>query len=85
MLVLPKLNIQFSFLSGSKFLWMIISLATIVVMTSGYMFNSIRNTPFVGFGQGGTPEYFSGGFQSQYRAETQIVAALCESLFFDGY
>lgn len=76
--VIPKLNLNFSLSSGTKFLWMTISLATIVIMTSGYMFNSIRNTPFVGFSQGGKPEYFSGGFQSQYRAETQIVAGLCE-------
>ncbi|KAI8909783.1 hypothetical protein EDD86DRAFT_238481 [Gorgonomyces haynaldii] len=55
--------------------WMIFSLLFTVVMTGGYMWNSIRGPPFMGAHQG-TPQYFAGGFSNQYQVETFIVAGL---------
>ncbi len=53
-----------------------------IIFTSGHMWNSIRGAPYVAMGQGGKPEYFAGGFQSQYGVETQIVAAIYSLLAF---
>jgi oligosaccharyltransferase complex subunit gamma len=59
-------------------LWAAISLIAVLLFTSGYMFNQIRKTPYVaGDGKGGI-SYFAGGFQNQFGAETQIVAAMCK-------
>ena len=61
-------------------LWAAISLITILLFTSGHMFNHIRKVPYVaGDGKGGI-SYFAGGFSSQYGLETQIVAAMCSPL-----
>lgn len=60
-------------------LWAGISLITILLCTSGHMFNHIRKVPYVaGNGQGGV-SYFAGGFSNQFGMETQIVAAMCTS------
>lgn len=59
-------------------LWAGISLITILLFTSGHMFNHIRKVPYVaGNGQGGV-SYFAGGFSNQFGMETQIVAAMCK-------
>ena len=59
-------------------LWAGISLITILLFTSGHMFNHIRKVPYVaGNGQGGI-SYFAGGFSNQFGMETQIVAAMCK-------
>ena len=61
-------------------LWAAISLITILLFTSGHMFNHIRKVPYVsGDGKGGI-SYFAGGFSNQFGLETQIVAAMCKSL-----
>lgn len=61
----------------NKNLWAGISLITILLFTSGHMFNHIRKVPYVaGNGQGGI-SYFAGGFSNQFGMETQIVAAMC--------
>ncbi len=58
-------------------LWAAVSLISILLFTSGHMFNHIRKVPYVaGDGRGGI-SYFAGGFQNQYGMETQIVAAMC--------
>lgn len=64
--------------AGLKTMLMLGSLAIIVVMCSGHMWNSIRQAPYMSVGQGGRPEYFASGFQNQYGAETHIVGAMCE-------
>ena len=66
-------------------IWAGVSLISILLFTSGHMFNHIRKVPYVaGDGHGGI-SYFAGSFQSQYGLETQIVAALCRfpHLFFN--
>ena len=58
--------------------WAGISLITILLFTSGHMFNHIRKVPYVaGDGKGGI-SYFAGGFSNQFGMETQIVAAMCK-------
>jgi oligosaccharyltransferase complex subunit gamma len=59
-------------------LWAAISLISILLFTSGHMFNQIRKVPYVaGDGKGGVT-YIAGGFQTQFGLETQIVAAVCK-------
>lgn len=61
-------------------IWAAVSLISILLFTSGHMFNHIRRVPYVvGDGKGGI-SYFAGGFSMQFGMETQIVAAICESL-----
>lgn len=67
---------------SSKPIWMLLCLGSMIIFTSGHMWNSIRGAPYVAMGQGGKPEYFAGGFQSQYGVETQIVAAIYSLLAF---
>ncbi|KAL6714656.1 oligosaccharyl transferase subunit ost3/OST6 [Lecanora helva] len=63
-------------------LWAGVSLITILLFTSGHMFNHIRKVPYVaGDGKGGI-SYFAGGFSNQFGMETQIVAAMYGTLSF---
>jgi oligosaccharyltransferase complex subunit gamma len=65
----------------SRTVWAAITLISILLFTSGHMFNHIRNVPYVaGDGKGGI-SYFASGFQNQYGLETQIVAAMCKCCF----
>ncbi|KAJ1561351.1 oligosaccharyl transferase subunit ost3/OST6, partial [Cladochytrium tenue] len=74
---------NFSGLLTNKKLWMVASIATIVVFCSGFMWNSIRGAPFTGV-RDGRPELFAPGFQNQFVIETQITAtvyAVCSLAF----
>jgi oligosaccharyltransferase complex subunit gamma len=63
-------------------LWAAFSLITVLLFTSGHMFNHIRKTPYVaGDGKGGV-SYFAGGFSNQFGLESQIVAAIYGVLAF---
>ncbi|KAH8704696.1 putative oligosaccharyl transferase subunit [Talaromyces proteolyticus] len=63
-------------------IWAAISLVSILLFTSGHMFNHIRKVPYVaGDGKGGI-SYFAGGFSNQFGMETQIVAAIYGLLSF---
>ncbi|KAL1866917.1 oligosaccharyl transferase subunit ost3/OST6 [Paecilomyces lecythidis] len=63
-------------------LWAAISLISILLFTSGHMFNHIRKVPYVaGDGRGGI-SYFAGGFANQFGMETQIIAAIYGILSF---
>lgn len=63
-------------------LWAAISIITILLFTSGQMFNHIRKVPYVaGDGKGGI-SYFAGGFSNQFGMETQIVASIYGVLAF---
>ncbi|KAK3902231.1 magnesium transporter protein 1 [Staphylotrichum tortipilum] len=60
----------------NRTVWAAVTLISILLFTSGHMFNQIRNVPYVaGDGRGGI-SYFASGFQNQYGLETQIVAAM---------
>ncbi len=53
-------------------LWAVIASSGIIILTSGYMYNQIRHTPFLAF-DGEITRYFEGGFQGQFGVETQII------------
>ena len=58
-------------------IWAAISLISILLFTSGHMFNHIRKVPYVaGDGRGGI-SYIAGGFQNQFGMETQLIAGMC--------
>lgn len=62
----------------SRNVWAAITLISILLFTSGHMFNHIRKVPYVaGDGKGGI-SYFANGFQNQYGMETQVVAGMCK-------
>ncbi|KAF5652494.1 hypothetical protein F25303_3182 [Fusarium sp. NRRL 25303] len=66
----------------SRNLWAALSLMTILLFTSGHMFNHIRKVPYVtGDGRGGV-NYIASGFQNQLGLETQVVAAIYGVLSF---
>ncbi|KAB5577550.1 OST3/OST6 family protein [Coniochaeta sp. 2T2.1] len=68
--------------ASNRNVWAAISLISILLFTSGHMFNHIRKVPYIaGDGKGGI-SYFAGGFQNQYGMETQIVAAMYGVLSF---
>ncbi len=71
-------------LQGSKILWELLTLGTVIIMCSGYMWNQIRSAPYNGIGQNGKIEYVAGGFQNQFVAETQIVACICKWALIDS-
>ncbi|QIW99788.1 hypothetical protein AMS68_005306 [Peltaster fructicola] len=66
----------------SRNLWAAISLILILLFTSGYMYNYIRNSPYVAGDGKGKISYFVGGFQNQTGLETQILAAIYGLLSF---
>jgi oligosaccharyltransferase complex subunit gamma len=66
----------------NRTVWAAVTLISILLFTSGHMFNHIRNVPYVAPDGRGGISYFAGGFQNQYGLETQIVAAICKFLVF---
>lgn len=70
--VVPRL----SFNSAGRAIFMLISLALIFAFTSGYMWNRIRNPPFMLQGPGGNPTIFMQGFQAQTGVESPILVAI---------
>ena len=61
----------------SKRTWTVLSVATIVLFSSGHMWNHIRGPPYAGQSNG-KPEIFAPGFSSQYVGETQAIGMLCK-------
>ncbi|KAI9493591.1 hypothetical protein BDB00DRAFT_822688 [Zychaea mexicana] len=55
--------------------WAALSIITILIMTSGHMWNQIRNPPYVMPGAGGKMNFVAGGFQQQLGLESRVVAA----------
>lgn len=60
-------------------IWAGFCIILILLFTSGYMFNHIRGTPYVGGNGKGGISYFAGGFQNQFGLESQIVAGICKT------
>ncbi|KAI8869055.1 hypothetical protein GQ42DRAFT_163707 [Ramicandelaber brevisporus] len=58
------------------YLWQGLSLVFVLVMCTGYMWNSIRNPSYMGVAQDGKPLYVQPGFSNQFAVETQIMAVL---------
>ncbi|KAI5969771.1 OST3 [Candida margitis] len=60
----------------SKLSWCIVSLITVLLFTTGYMFNQIRGSPYVLEHADGKTDYFAPGQQTQFGIETQIMSFL---------
>ena len=61
----------------SRWTWALVSIVSSLVFTSGFMFTRIRNVPFAQNTREG-PQWIAAGYQSQFGAETWVVATLCE-------
>jgi oligosaccharyltransferase complex subunit gamma len=62
----------------SRILWGTGSLVLILTFTSGYMWNKIKNAPYVQMGDGGKMNWIAGGFQNQLGMESQVIGGICE-------
>lgn len=62
----------------SRVVWGIGSGIIACVFTSGFMWNRIKNAPYVTASQDGKIQWVAGGFQNQFGLETQVVGGLCE-------
>ncbi|KAJ7632636.1 oligosaccharyl transferase subunit OST3/OST6 family [Roridomyces roridus] len=63
---------------ANRWTWAVVSILTSLVMTSGYMFTRIRNSPFMG----GDGSWIAGGFQNQYGQEVQVISLVYGTLGF---
>ncbi|KAK4159313.1 magnesium transporter protein 1 [Cladorrhinum sp. PSN259] len=68
----------------SRNVWSAVTLISILLFTSGHMYNHIRKVPYVASDGKGGISYFANGFQSQYGLETQIIAAIYGFLSLAG-
>jgi len=51
-----------------------------LTFTSGFMWNRIKNAPYIGVSQSGHVSWIAGGYQNQLGVESQIVGVTCEWL-----
>ncbi|ORY22574.1 putative dolichyl-diphosphooligosaccharide-protein glycotransferase [Naematelia encephala] len=65
----------------SRLVWGTLSLILILTFTSGYMWNKIKNAPYVAI-QNGKTSWIAGGFQNQLGLESQVVGSLYGMLSF---
>ncbi|ODV78754.1 gamma subunit of Oligosaccharyltransferase [Suhomyces tanzawaensis NRRL Y-17324] len=72
-LLIRKYYKQVGQVFASRLLWSGLTIIAVLLLTSGYMFNQIRGTPYLRE-QGGKVEYFATSQQSQYGVETQILS-----------
>lgn len=69
----------------SRFLWGIGTIVACLIFTSGYMWNKIKNAPFVQVGQDGRINWIAGGYSNQLGLESQVVGALCEFAWAESW
>ncbi|KAF9264647.1 oligosaccharyl transferase subunit OST3/OST6 family [Marasmius fiardii PR-910] len=62
----------------SRWTWAAITVITMLIMTGGYMFTRIRNSPYTG----GDGNWIAGGYQNQFGQEVQVVAVIYGTLSF---
>jgi oligosaccharyltransferase complex subunit gamma len=63
----------------SRFVWAPVTLFLIILFNSGYMWNRIRDAPYMTKDRQGNSQWMAGGFQQQLGAETQVVGVICAS------
>lgn len=63
----------------NRWTWAAGTVVTSLIMTSGYMFTRIRGTPY----SGANGQWIAPGYQNQFGQETQVVALICTSQYFD--
>eukprot|EP00835_Amoeboradix_gromovi_P004954 NODE_424_length_8864_cov_0.190188.p3 type:complete len:230 gc:universal NODE_424_length_8864_cov_0.190188:8725-8036(-) len=64
-------------LFGNPRIWMALTVAAVLVFTSGHLFVQMRGMPEHGRNEDGTKQMIAPGFQSQYGYEARLVAGLC--------
>jgi oligosaccharyltransferase complex subunit gamma len=64
----------------SRILWGTTSMILILTFTSGYMWNKIKNAPYVAADQSGKVSWIAGGYQNQLGMESQVVGGICKWL-----
>ncbi|KAL1409080.1 oligosaccharyl transferase subunit ost3/OST6 [Vanrija albida] len=64
----------------SRALWGIGTIILCLVFTSGYMWNKIKNAPYVQVAQDGRVSWIAGGYSNQLGLESQVVGALYGAL-----
>lgn len=69
----------------SRWLWALVSLAFILPMISGYMWNQIRHPPYMQVSRTGQPQYIAAGYSNQYSVETPIISLIYGILAFSTY
>ena len=62
----------------SRIIWGVFSIVLILTFTSGFMWNRIKNAPYIGVSQSGHVSWIAGGYQNQLGIESQVVAGTCE-------
>ncbi|KLT43845.1 putative dolichyl-diphosphooligosaccharide-protein glycotransferase [Cutaneotrichosporon oleaginosum] len=60
----------------SRIVWGVATTLLCILFTSGYMWNKIKNAPYVQAGPGGRVSWVAGGYQNQLGLESQVVGAL---------
>ncbi|CEG71674.1 hypothetical protein RMATCC62417_07371 [Rhizopus microsporus] len=78
--ILKLIYRNFGFIVYHKTTWTVVSILTVLIMTSGYMWNRIRAPAYVIPTQSGQINYIAQGFSSQLGIESQIVASIYGSL-----
>ncbi|KAL7414619.1 putative dolichyl-diphosphooligosaccharide-protein glycotransferase [Mrakia frigida] len=66
----------------SKHLWTVATLLIILTFTTGYMWNKIKDAPYMVMDREGRSQWLAGGFSNQYGAESQVVAVIYGVLAF---
>jgi oligosaccharyltransferase complex subunit gamma len=72
-IIVKFFNYFVKFLS-SKLFWCSLSIISVLLLTTGYMFNEIRGVPYVNDHGDGRVDYFLPGQQQQYGVETNILS-----------
>ncbi|KAI5478364.1 oligosaccharyltransferase complex subunit gamma [Pseudohyphozyma bogoriensis] len=67
------------------YIWSFTTIIVILLMTSGYMWNQIRNPPYLNVDRSGRVSYVAGGYSNQLGAETHIVSAIYGCLALSAY
>ena len=61
----------------SRIVWGALSMLLILTFTSGYMWNKIKNAPYIAM-EGDQMRWIAAGYQNQLGLESQVVAGMCE-------
>lgn len=62
----------------SRIVWGIACIYSCILFTSGYMWNKIKNAPYVQAGPNGHISWVAGGYSNQLGLESQVVGMICK-------
>lgn len=58
----------------NRWTWAVVTILTCLVMTSGFMFTRIRNSPY----SGGNGQWVAAGYSNQFGQEVHVLAFICK-------